>query len=338
MKVLENISLQQYHTFGFEVFAKELVCVESIEDVINILRQMKPKKFIFLGEGSNILFIEDYDGMVIINKIKGKSIDKISESEILVSSFSGENWHEFVLWTIQQNAFGLENLSLIPGSIGAAPMQNIGAYGKEVKNYITKVEAINLQTFEIECFTNDECDFGYRESIFKRKLKDKYFILKVHFKLETIYSWKANCEYGDIKKILEENTIQHPSAIAISNAVIETRTRKLPNPKEIGNAGSFFKNPVVERNVLEKILQKHPAVPYYYINEKSVKIPAAWLIETLDFKGKTFGNVGVHKNQALVLVNYGNGKGNEIFNLSEQIIQAVKNEFSIELEREVNIV
>jgi UDP-N-acetylmuramate dehydrogenase len=334
--IQSNISLKNYNTFGININAKYFTIINKIEDLLIILPELKKQTFLFLGGGSNILFTKDFDGLVIINNILGKNLD-IKENNIIAQGFSGENWHEFVQWTLINNAFGLENLSLIPGSLGAAPMQNIGAYGSEIKQNCIEVKALNLETGNIESFNNVKCNFGYRESIFKRELKDKYFILEVIFKLQKKENWSPNAAYGDIQKILENNNINNPNATDIANAVIEIRQSKLPDPKVLGNSGSFFKNPVIEKSKFKDFIAKNENAPYYKISENEYKIPAGWLIEHTGLKGKRFGNCGVHEKQALVLVNYGNATGKEIFELSELIITTILNKYSIQLDREVNI-
>ena len=335
MEIQKNISLKPYNTFGIECKASEYIIIQSIEDLKSILPMLQEKPFLFLGGGSNVLFTKDFDGLVIQNQLKG--IDTIYEDENVaeIAVKSGEIWHDLVLWSLEKGFFGLENLSLIPGSVGAAPMQNIGAYGEEIKNWCTKVIALNLKTSELETFTNEACEFGYRESIFKRKLKNQYFIYEVHLKLDK--KRVVNCNYGDIKKILEEKCIDTPSPKDVSNAVIEIRSSKLPNPSELGNAGSFFKNPVISIPEFNKLQLSYPEIPNYP-DVNGIKIPAGWLIEQSGFKGKIVGNTGSHAKQALVIVNYGNATGIEIFNYSQSIIDFVKSKYGIELEREVNII
>jgi UDP-N-acetylmuramate dehydrogenase len=335
LEIQKNISLKPYNTFGIECKASEYIIIQSIEDLKSILPMLQEKPFLFLGGGSNVLFTKDFDGLVIQNQLKG--IDTIYEDENVaeIAVKSGEIWHDLVLWSLEKGFFGLENLSLIPGSVGAAPMQNIGAYGEEIKNWCTKVIALNLKTSELETFTNETCEFGYRESIFKRKLKNQYFIYEVHFKLDKKRA--INCNYGDIKKVLEDKGIENPTPKDVSNAVIEIRSSKLPNPSELGNAGSFFKNPVISIPEFNKLQLSYPEIPNYP-DVNGIKIPAGWLIEQSGFKGKIVGNTGSHAKQALVIVNYGNATGIEIFNYSQSIIDFVKSKYGIELEREVNII
>ncbi|MBL7788362.1 MAG: UDP-N-acetylmuramate dehydrogenase [Chitinophagales bacterium] len=315
--------------------AKELIIVKSLEDVINLLPRLKIEKFMFLGGGSNVLFIDDFDGLVVVNQIKGLEAKPINENDFYVSSMSGESWHEFVLWTLDKGYNGLENLSLIPGTVGAAPMQNIGAYGVEFKDVCIQVDALELSTGKLRKFNKMECEFGYRESVFKRALKDKYFIYQVHVKLSHNSPIKAS--YGNIQDVLKAKGIEHPNHRDISNAVIEIRSSKLPDPAKLGNAGSFFKNPVVEKSQANVLLQEFPNAPHFPDGDR-VKIPAGWLIEQCGFKGYREGNTGSHKDQALVIVNYGNASGREIYEYSEKVIDAVKKRFNFVLEREVNMI
>lgn len=330
-----NVSLKSFNTFGIEAKAKEFVEIHSLEDLLEILPTLKDRKFMFLGGGSNVLFINDFDGLVIVNKLKGLFADAINENEFHVKALSGENWHEFVLWTIDKGFYGLENMSLIPGTVGAAPMQNIGAYGAEFKDYCLSVDAIDLSSGDIVSFDNLSCQFGYRESIFKRRLKDQYFIYQIHLRLSKISP--LNTSYGMIQDVLRRKDISQPSHRDISNAVIEIRSSKLPNPSVLGNAGSFFKNPVIEKSLADIFLDKYPNAPHFP-DKNGVKIPAGWLIEQCGFKGFRDGNVGSHKEQALVIVNYGGATGQEVYDYSEKIIQTVNTKFNITLEREVNMI
>ena len=331
----QNVSLKPITTFGVDVKAKELIEFESINQLFEIKFNQYPTKLI-LGGGSNLLFKQNFNGTIFQNKIKGIEVVNQSETTITLRVGAGESWHEFVLHCVSNNYCGIENLSLIPGTVGAAPIQNIGAYGVEVKDIISEVEVydtINEQTYT---FTNSECKFGYRDSIFKSIYKNRYIITYVHFKLSL--TPKISSNYGAINTILVEQKIENPSIKDISNAVIAIRQSKLPDPKKLGNAGSFFKNPVVTNDCFLEIKTKYPSVPSFTVSESHVKIPAGWLIETLGWKGKTIGNCGVHHLQALVLVNYGEASGTEIFDLSEKIIHDVFSNFNIILEREVNII
>jgi len=332
--VEENISLKSYNTFGIDVTASKFSSFASTQELISLLKDNN-QELLILGGGSNVLFTKNYNGLVLKNDIKGIDIIEETESLAYIKAGSGVVWHEFVLKTIDLNFSGIENLSLIPGSVGASPMQNIGAYGTEIKDVFHSLEALNLKTKEIETFSNEACKFGYRESVFKKELKDKYIITSVTFKLSKKHV--VNAEYGAIKSELSSQNITEPTIKDISNAVIAIRKSKLPDPNEIGNAGSFFKNPIISIDLLASLKSDHPNIPNYPIDENSTKVAAGWLIEQAGWKGKTFGEYGVHLKQALVLVNYGNCKGEEILNLSQNIIDDVMDKFSIQLEREVNI-
>ena len=335
MTILENISLKEYNTFGVQCYAKRFVSITSFYDLQQLL---KIEKDLFLiSGGSNMLLTKDINKLVVFLNIKGVSIDKESENSVNVTVNSGENWHEFVLWCISQNYGGIENLSLIPGNVGTCPIQNIGAYGVEVKDTITKVEALEIETNKLVTFSNAECQFGYRNSIFKNDAKGKYIITSVSFQL-TKNIHQLNTSYGAIETALQENKITKPTIKDISDAVIAIRKSKLPDPKEIGNSGSFFKNPVISTEQFLELQKKHPAIPSYKISETETKVPAGWLVEQCGFKGKRFGDAGVHKKQALVLVNYGNASGKEIFTLAQKIQKSVLETFKIALEIEVNII
>ena len=337
--IKENISLLPFNTFGIDVKAKYFCEIETIETLQELLKNdvFKTNQYLVLGGGSNILFSKDFDGLVIKNNIKGKSVIENNNEFAVIEAFAGEVWHELVLFCIDNNfAGGIENLSLIPGSVGASPIQNIGAYGVEIKDIFLKLEALNIKTGQIETFTNEECKFGYRESIFKNVAKNQYIITKVYYKLDK--TKPLHIEYGAIKDVLQSYQITTPTAKDISKAVCEIRESKLPNPKEIGNAGSFFKNPEIETSLYNKLKAEYPEIPSYPINETTVKVPAGWLIEKCGFKGKSFGNYGVHKNQALVLVNYGGANGNDILNLANKIIEVVYNTFGIKIINEVNFI
>lgn len=334
--IQSNVNLIAYNTFGIGVKAKHFAQFENLDALKSILKNNLQEELLILGGGSNILFTKDFNGIVLKNEIKGFRIIEENEDYFIVESGAGENWHQFVLRCINHNFGGLENLSLIPGSVGASPMQNIGAYGVEIKDVFEKLQAYHIPTGEVHEFKHSDCEFGYRESVFKRKLKGQYVILTVSFKLSKKST--INSSYGAIESELEKMGISSPTIQDISNAVIAIRTSKLPDPKIIGNAGSFFKNPVVSKALLMEIQKTYPEVPFYANeNSETVKIPAGWLIEKAGWKGKTFENYGVHKLQALVLVNYGSAKGSEILELSGQIIKDITDKFGVTLEREVNI-
>ena len=283
-----------------------------------------------------MLLTKDIHKLVIHLDIKGISIDKEDEDYVYLTVNAGENWHEFVVYCISQNYGGVENLSLIPGNVGTCPIQNIGAYGVEVKDTITKVEGIEIATEKLVSFSNEDCNFGYRNSIFKNAYKGKIVLTSVGFKL-TKKNHQLNTSYGAIDTELASKNISKPRLKEISNAVIAIRQSKLPDPKEIGNSGSFFKNPVILKSVFLEIQKSHPKVPSYKISETEVKVPAGWLVEQSGFKGKRFGDAGVHEKQALVLVNYGNATGKEIYKLAEKIQETVLKNFKISLEIEVNV-
>ena len=338
MSILDNTSLKEYNTFGIDVSAQKFCIVKSKEDVQQLIQKqfMSFRKHLFLGSGSNILLCNDVEGLVIKNEINGIEIVDEDENTVTIKSLSGTIWHDLVLFCVERNFGGIENLSLIPGTVGAAPMQNIGAYGVELKDTFVELEAINLKTAELEIFTKESCQFGYRESIFKKEAKGKYFIYSVTFKLSK--QPKANIAYGDIQKILEAKFITNPMIKDVSDAVIEIRQSKLPNPKMLGNAGSFFKNPEVGLEVAENIKKEFPEMPKYDLPNGTVKIPAAWLIEQCGWKGKQVGNTGNHAKQALVIVNYGNATGHEIWQHALAVQKSVKEKFGVLLEPEVNVI
>jgi UDP-N-acetylmuramate dehydrogenase len=337
MEIQSNFSLKNYNTFGIEAKANQFLAVKNVGELKAVLEQKKSEKKFILGGGSNMLLTKNIEALVIHVDLKGKKIVKETEDYVWVESQAGENWHEFVLWTIDQNFGGLENMSLIPGNVGTTPVQNIGAYGTEIKDIFVTCEAISIDNQEMRTFSKEECHFGYRESVFKNEEKDNYIITSVIFKL-TKRNHKINISYGDISTELAKKNITNPTLKEISNAVIAIRQSKLPDPKELGNSGSFFKNPILLKTDFEKIHQKFPEMKYYEISETEVKVPAGWLIEQTGFKGKRFGDAGVHKNQALVLVNYGNATGQEILNLSREVQQTVFDTFGINIEAEVNII
>ncbi len=329
-------SLLPYNTFGFDISAQTLLPIHSEEHIQSLVQSglFKNDHFI-LGGGSNVLFTSDYPGTVLLNQIAGKEIKVISDEIGIISFGSGEQWHECVLYSIEHGYSGIENLSLIPGSIGAAPIQNIGAYGVELKDVFHSLQAINLHTGALKTFHADECEFGYRDSIFKREEKGNYFITKVQLRLSK--KFQPNISYGNIKEQLSLNGIDKPTAREVSNAVIQIRQTKLPDPRKIGNGGSFFKNPIITEQQFKSLKEEYSEIPSYPAPD-GIKIPAGWLIEQTGWKGFKKGTVGVHQNQALVLVHFGGGKGIEIKNLSKEIQQSVFNKYHIHLEPEVNIV
>ena len=337
MEILSQFSLKNHNTFGIEAKAKQFVAVHTITELKKVLEENKNQKKFILGGGSNMLLTKDIDALVIHIDLKGKKIVDENDDYVWVESQAGETWHDFVLWTIEQDFGGLENMSLIPGNVGTTPVQNIGAYGTEIKDTFVSCDAMNIETQEIRTFSHAECNFGYRESIFKHEVKDQYIITSVTYKL-TKRNHKINTSYGDITAELAKNNITNPTLKDVSNAVIAIRKSKLPDPKELGNSGSFFKNPIVLKSDFEKIHANFPEMKFYEVSPTEVKVPAGWLIEQAGFKGKRFGDAGIHKNQALVLVNYGNATGQEILAVSKDIQQTVFEKFGIHIEAEVNVI
>lgn len=336
MQIQHNISLKPYNTFGIDVVAKHFVTVSTLEDLQAVLNQNRYPEIFILGGGSNMLLTKDVEALVVHINFKGIEICSETNDFVLVKANAGENWHEFVLWCLDHNFGGVENLSLIPGNVGTAPIQNIGAYGVELKDVFYACEAINIQTKTLESFTNSDCEFGYRNSYFKQEGKGNYIITNVTFKL-TKNNHTLHTNYGAIKAELDALQILQPTIQDISKAVIQIRNSKLPNPKEIGNSGSFFKNPVISVSDYKTLLTQFPDAPSYKISDAEVKVPAGWLIEQAGFKGKRLKNYGVHTKQALVLVNYGGAKGSDVLELAQIIQKTVKRIFNITIESEVNI-
>ena len=335
--IRSDVSLKTLNTFGISASAK-FFSEASNEDQVRAIIQTNEffsNDNLILGGGSNLLFTENFNGIVLKNNISGIEVIRETDEAVYVKAGGGVVWHDFVLYCIKKGWNGLENLSLIPGSLGASPMQNIGAYGVEIKDIFEELEAIHLKTGEINYFNNLDCKFNYRESIFKTSLKGEYLISRVTFKLSKKMNF--NTSYGIINQQLEAMNITDLTAKSISDAVVAIRQSKLPDPKKIGNSGSFFKNPIVSNGQFEKLKLNFPNVVGYPSGDKSTKLAAGWLIDQAGWKGKKFNNYGVHKNQALVLVNYGGATGKEIYNLSEEIMQSIKEKFNVALEREVNI-
>ncbi|WP_299438169.1 UDP-N-acetylmuramate dehydrogenase [uncultured Aquimarina sp.] len=337
MKIERNKSLKSHNTFGIDVKASEFIEINSEKELIETLSIHKNKRIFILSGGSNMLLTKDLEALVLHIAMKGITTTIQSSNSVLVSANAGENWHDFVQFCINNNFGGLENLSLIPGYVGSAPIQNIGAYGVELKDKFISCEAIHLSTGEKKKFTKEDCNFGYRNSIFKNELKGKYIITKVTFRLTT-KEHILNTSYGAIENALKEKNTTHPTIKDVSESVIAIRKSKLPDPAEIGNSGSFFKNPVVTLQAFEQIQKSYTNIPYYKVDEKSIKVPAGWLIEQCGFKGKRWGDAGVHTKQALVLVNHDNATGQEILDLSKKIRETIKEKFNIVLETEVNII
>lgn len=337
MRVLNDISLKEYNTFGLDVLANQFVDVTSKQELINVLTKFKNEDKFILGGGSNLLLTKNIDAIVIHLNSKGINVVHEEDSFVHVKVQAGENWHEFVLWCLENGFGGLENLSLIPGNVGTAPIQNIGAYGVELKDVFIECEAIDIKTLNSRIFNNKDCKFGYRNSIFKNEIKGQYIICNVTFKLSR-HKHQLHTSYGAIQSELEVNNIDNPTIKDVSKAVIKIRESKLPDPAKIGNSGSFFKNPVVSAKKFQSLKENFPKIPHYIVSNSAVKIPAGWLIEKAGFKGKRFGNYGVHKNQALVLVNYGDANGEDIYELSKLIQDTIYRLFNIHLEAEVNII
>lgn len=332
----ENFSLINYNTFGLDVKTKYFINCTSVDDIFDFIsiHYKEDLPLMILGGGSNVLFVSDFEGYVLNPNIKGIEVLNETKDFVEIRVGAGEDWDELVNYCVEKDWGGIENLSLIPGNVGTSPIQNIGAYGVEVKDVIIDVETIEIETLHKFRFKNSECQFAYRDSIFKRKLKGKHIITHVSFRLKKHPDFKL--DYGNLKVKLAEYgkvDLEH-----IRKAVVEIRESKLPKPEDIGNAGSFFKNPIIKKSHADVIQKNHPEVPFYVLDDGMVKMPAGWLIEKAGFKGKKVGNVGVHDKQALVLVNFGNATGEEILLLARKIQQKVLSLFEIELDMEVNIV
>jgi UDP-N-acetylmuramate dehydrogenase len=346
--IQNNISVKQYNTFAINAYANSFTTFNSVENLAELLqsasqiRNNQQNSVLILGGGSNLLFTSDFDGLILKNEIKGIRVVKEDEHHIYIQAGAGESWHQFVLYCIEHNLAGVENLSLIPGNVGASPMQNIGAYGVEIKDVFYSLEAYHIKDKKIVTFTLNDCEFGYRESVFKRKFKDQFVILSVTYRLNRIPDYKIT--YGAIGQELEKMGVKDLSIQAVSQAVINIRSSKLPDPAVIGNAGSFFKNPEIQHSKFISLKEAFPGIVGYDLPNGNVKLAAGWLIEQCgpsagtSWKGYRKGDAGCHEKQALVLVNYGNATGREIYDLSEEILQSVKAKFSVKLEREVNII
>lgn len=340
MALLENnIDLKPYNTFGISVRALHFISIDTVTDLTSLIGTdlYRQNKRLILGGGSNVLLTKDFDGLVIYNAIRGIQKTAESDDHITLTIGSGELWHPFVLECVQNNWGGIENLALIPGTVGAAPMQNIGAYGVEVKEVVDKVEGIDLSSGHARSFTRDECRFGYRESIFKNDLKEKIFISSVTLSL-TKKNHRLRTEYGTLNSTLQEMKISEPTIHSICQAVITIRQQRLPDPNVLGNSGSFFKNPTIPQSQYALLQKSYSKIPGYPSENQTVKIPAAWLIETCGWKGKKINRAGVHHQQALVLVNYGGATGEEILELSTKIQADVDKTFGIMLTPEVNVI
>lgn len=337
MHIEEHKSLKNYNTFGIDCKARYFVSVNSIQELKEVIQSNLHPNIFILGGGSNMLLTKDIDALVIHINLKGIEIISENDFSISLKVMAGENWHDFVEYCIDHNYGGIENLSLIPGNVGTAPIQNIGAYGVELKDVFKDCNTISRNNLSDKIFSKEGCKFGYRNSIFKNEEKNNYIITSVTFEL-TKSNHKINIGYGAIKEQLNNLQINDPSLKEISDAIIAIRNSKLPDPKDLGNSGSFFKNPIINEIDFKIFHDKYPQAPFYKISDSEFKIPAGWLIEETGFKGKKYGDAGVHKKQALVLVNYGNATGQEIIALSKKIQHKVKIDFGISIEPEVNII
>lgn len=338
IQIKEKVNLKQYNTFGIEAFCDYFAEINSVEEFRELLKSeiYQTSEKLILGGGSNVLFTNDFKGLVIKNNLKGIELTHEEGSEVVVKAFAGEVWHDFVLWCLERNYAGIENLSLIPGCVGASPMQNIGAYGVEIKDVFEELEAYSMSTGDMKRFSKDECGFGYRESVFKQEQKNKYLIGSVSFRLRK--EAKVNTSYGAINTELKAMEIEHPGIKDVSNAVINIRKSKLPDPKVLGNAGSFFKNPEVKKEMYVRLKNEFPELVAYELENGNYKLAAGWLIEQCGLKGYEQNGAAVHTKQALVLVNKNKAHGTDVLKLSSFVIQTVNEKFGVQLEREVNII
>ena len=338
VQIKENVNLKTFNTFGIEVYCDYFVEINSVEDFKELIVKETyiTNDKLIIGGGSNLLFTKNFKGIVIKNNLKGIVVVSENETDVLIKASAGEVWHEFVLWCIERNYSGLENLSLIPGCVGASPMQNIGAYGVEIKEVFEQLEAYSVSNGELKVFNKSECEFGYRESVFKRRYKNQYLIGSVTFRLKK--NAVLNTSYGAINTELNAMNISTPSIRDVSNAVIHIRQSKLPDPKVTGNAGSFFKNPEVSQAKYTELKAKYEALVAYPLENGNYKLAAGWLIEQCGLKGHEQRGAAVHLKQALVLINKNNANGEDVFNLSTYVIDRVSNKFGVHLEREVNII
>lgn len=328
-----NVSLKSYNTFGIDCISAQFAAIESVNDLKEILQKNTSVPFRILGGGSNILLTQNYEGLYLHLVNKGITIVKETEKNVLVEIQAGENWHEFVMWCLKNDFGGVENLALIPGNVGAAPIQNIGAYGVEIKDVFYSCQVLEIDNLREKTLLKKDCQFEYRNSIFKTSAKGKYIILSLQLLLQKA-PHQTHTTYGAISSQLGD---REPSIQNIAASVIAIRQSKLPDPKKLGNSGSFFKNPTLSRSEYEILKNRYPELPNYPISKDKVKVPAGWMIDHLGFKGHREGDAGVHEKQALVLVNYGNAKGSEVLQLARKIQQKVKENFGIDLETEVNI-
>lgn len=337
MTILEHVSLKKYNTFGIEAKARYFCEIDSLGQLRAALQLKGYPDFLILGGGSNMLITQDLDYLVLYINIKGIKTIWENDDRIHIQVNAGENWHGLVLWTLDRNYGGLENLSLIPGNTGSAPIQNIGAYGVELKDVFVSCEAMEIASQEQITFSKEACRFGYRDSYFKNEGKGKFIITSIQLEL-TKKNHRKRLDYGAIASQLQLQGIADPTIKDISNTVIAIRQSKLPDPKELGNSGSFFKNPVIDQKEFDQLIDSHPTVPFYKIGEREYKIPAAWLIEQCGYKGKRYGDAGIHEHQALVLVNYGNASGQQLIDLAQKVSHRVYEKFQVAIVPEVNII
>lgn len=336
MPIHEHHSLRPFNTFGVEAKARWFATFDSVAALRDLLAEQLPLAFM-LGGGSNVLLTQNVDGLVAKNEITGFHVESEAEDAVIVAAGGGAVWHTFVQWCLAQGYGGIENLSLIPGTVGAAPIQNIGAYGVEIKDVFDHLEALELATGKIKTFRAEDCQFGYRDSVFKHQLKGQYCILKVAFKLSKSHH-QLNTSYGAIRETLAAMNIQNPDIQSISAAVIQIRSSKLPDPARLGNAGSFFKNPELSAEAFFALQNIRPDVVHFKAENGSYKVPAGWLIEQCGWKGHRVGDAGCYEKQALVLVNYGQATGSEIYALAKEIIASVEAQFGVVLKPEVNVI
>ena len=338
MIIQTNKSLKDYNSFKVDVKAEFFAEINSVENIQQIILDglLTDHSYLIIGSGCNMLFSEDFEGLILKINNKGTELIKETDSYAYVKVAAGEDWDNFIIWSIEHDYYGLENLSMIPGSVGASPVQNIGAYGVELKDVFYELEAINLETGGIKVFSKNECKFGYRDSIFKHQLKNKFIILSVTFRLRKRASFK--CDYEDLRLELKNKGITNLTAKIVREVVCSIRLRKLPYPSELGNAGSFFKNPVINEFKFTELKKRYSELKYYELPGNKYKLPAAWMIEKCGWKGRRIGNVGVHKDQALVIVNYGNATGEEIIKFADSLMDDVIGKFGVLLDFEVNII
>ena len=323
------ISLAPHHTFGLQAYCHKLKLVEHPQQLLSALSELQDTSLFVIGGGSNCIFLEDFPGTVVKNHLMGKSVERRDDSFVLTVG-AGENWHRLVKWCLQQQIYGFENLALIPGTVGAAPIQNIGAYGIEIERFIEYVECLDRHTYETVRLSAEECQFGYRDSIFKRALAEKCVITQLAFRLPV--KWQPVLDYAELQQL------DNPQPTDIFNKVVEIRQRKLPDPERIGNAGSFFKNPVISAEHFTHLSKDWPTLPGFRLSDEHIKVPAAWLIDQLGFKGKKRGGIACHTNQPLVLTNDGSGTGEQLLTLAREIRDKVQQVFAITLENEVRLI